>query len=214
MHPHTRIRVTRSILKSLNFVLSEKEHHFDRSGTLAQAPLILNGTVNNNLMYQYLLQVYPMAFNGDNLSRSTVSGIVWTAICNSLFIFEGTYLTSNFWYDFRVAIMADFKSRRHCGSNAMWRICLSTRTHASDTTTNSCNSLALNNTPDRNFTFMLHCSYTSTGRYTPNHWSYNRQQTAKTYVTNRTTDYLQATDCRQKTVVLILSTSDFPSRIR
>jgi len=92
MRPHTRKRVTRSILKSLNFVLSEKEHHFERSGTLAWSPLILNETVNNKLNYQYLLQVHPIVFN---LSGSTVSCIVWVAICNLLFIFEGTYLTSN-----------------------------------------------------------------------------------------------------------------------
>jgi hypothetical protein len=168
MLSHTRKRVTRSILKSLNFVLSKKEHHFERSGTLAWPPFVLKETVNNKLIYQYLLQVHPMVFNGDNLSRSTVSGIVWAAICNSLFIFEGTYLTSNlFWYDFRVPIMADFKSRRQCGSNAMWRTCLSTRTHASDTTTNSCSSFALNNTPERNFIFVLHCSYAPCGRYKP-----------------------------------------------
>jgi len=73
--------------------------------------------------------------------------------------------------------MADFKSRRQCGSNAMWRTCLSTRTHASDTTTNSCNSFALNNTPDRNFIFTLHCSNASRGHDTPNHGTYNQQQT-------------------------------------
>jgi len=46
--------------------------------------------MNNKL--KYLLQVHPMVFN---LSPSTVSCIVWVAICISLFIFEGTYLTSN-----------------------------------------------------------------------------------------------------------------------
>jgi len=94
MQPHTRKRVTRSILKALNFVLSEKEHDFERSDTLAWPPLILNETVNNKLIYQYLLQVHPMVFNGDNLFRSTVSCTVWAVIYNSLFISEGTYLTS------------------------------------------------------------------------------------------------------------------------
>jgi len=74
--------------------------------------------------------------------------------------------------------MADFKSRRQCGSNAMWRTCLSTRTHASDTATNSCNSFALNNTPDRNFIFTLQCSNAFRGRYTPNHRVHKPQQTS------------------------------------
>ena len=95
MQSHNRKRVTRSILKSLNFVLSEKEYHFEQSGTLAWPPFVLTETVYNKQSYQYLSQMHPMVYNGDNLFRSTLSGRVWAAICNSLFIFEGTYLTSN-----------------------------------------------------------------------------------------------------------------------
>jgi len=97
-----------------------------------------------------------------------VSCIAWVATCNSLFIFEGTYLTSNlFLYDLKVAIMADFKSHSVCGSNAMWRTCLPTRTHASGTTTNSCNSFALNNARERNVIFTLQYSYASRRHYAP-----------------------------------------------
>jgi len=95
MRPQTTKRVARSILKSLNFVeFLKKKHHLGRSGTMAWPPLIFNKKVNNKLIYQYLLQVHHTIINGDNLSRSTVSGIAWTAICDSLSIFVGPYLTS------------------------------------------------------------------------------------------------------------------------
>ena len=127
--------------------------------------------MNNKL--KYLLQVHPIVFH---LSRSTVSCIAWVVICNSLFVYEGTYLTSNlFLYALKVALMADSISRRQCGSNAMRRTCLSQRTQASDTPTNSCNSFALNNARDKNVIFTLEYSYVSRGHYTQNQPTNNRQ---------------------------------------
>ena len=151
-----------------------------------------------------------MVFNGDNLSRSTVPCIVSAAICNLKFIFEGTYLTSNLYsYDSRIPIMADFQSCKHCGSNAMWRTCLSTRTHASDTTTNSCNSFA-----DRNFIFILCCSYASRREISFLYYAVLMLLADAILQTTRATDYLHATDYRQKTVSPMHMISEFPFRIR
>jgi len=113
-----------------------------------------------------------------NLSRSTVSCIAWVVICNSLFIFEVTYRTSNlFRYDVKNSSMAKFTSCRQFGSNAVWRTCLSKRTQASGTTTNRRNSFLLNNARDRNVTFTLQCSYASHGQYTPLRSTNKQQQT-------------------------------------
>jgi len=103
-------------------------------------------------MYQYVLQVNHTVFNRVNLSRRTVSWTVWTATCNSLFIFEGPYLLSNlFWDELGVARMAVFTSRRQRGNHAMCRTRLWTETQGTDRCTNSCSSSALYSTLDAEF---------------------------------------------------------------
>jgi len=176
--------------------------------------------------------VHHTVFNGDNLSRSTVSRIELAAINISLFIYEGPYLTSNlFWNEFRVALMADFVSPRYFVSNEMWRTRLWTRTHDTDTATNSFSSFGLNSTP---FIFILkhslfgnqNCTYHSNRanilvQIIVNHTQWNTstsfysQHTGMCHIASpnihSTTALLRITDYTQRTGLPIHLFTEFPS---